>query len=214
MCRPARDAVAVAIFAKAPIPGFAKTRLIPALGPEGAAALQTRLIAHAAATAAAAAIGKITLWGAPDDSHPVFQSAKIRHGTALARQPPGDLGARMFAAFAAAGGPLLAIGTDCPALTPGHLRACAEVLRDGLDAVAIPAQDGGYVLLGLRRPEARLFIDMPWGTPKVMGETRSRFARLALAWREPARLWDLDRPEDLARLAETGLDRGCGEPGK
>lgn len=93
----------------------------------------------------------------------------------------------------------------CPALTPDHLRDCAESLCDGIDAAVIPAEDGGYVLLGTRRPHAHLFADMPWGTALVMGETRSRLARLSLAWREPARLWDLDRPEDLARLAEIDL---------
>ena len=202
MRRIVREPVAIAILAKAPVPGFAKTRLIPALGAEGAAALQSRLIAHTAATAAAARIGDMTLWALPDASHPVFQSAKTRYGIALARQPPGDLGQRIFAALAAAHGPALVIGTDSPALTPEHLRACAEPLREGIDVVAIPAEDGGYVLLGARCPDVRLFLDMPWGTPGVMSETRSRLARLGFSWREPARLWDLDRPNDLARLAE------------
>lgn len=200
-----REPVAIAILARAPVPGFAKTRLIPALGAEGAAALQSRLIAHTVATAAAARIGDTTLWALPDDSHPDFQSAKTRHGIALARQPPGDLGQRMFAALAAAHGPALVIGTDSPALTPEHLRACAEPLREGIDVVSIPAEDGGYVLLGAQCPDMRLFLDMPWGTPGVMSETRSRLARLGLSWREPARLWDLDRPDDLARLAEINL---------
>jgi rSAM/selenodomain-associated transferase 1 len=196
------EPVAIAILAKAPIPGLAKTRLIPALGAEGAAALQARLIARAVDTAIAAGTGPATLWASPDESHPDFQSAKTRYGLALARQPNGDLGHRMFTALAAAHGPALVIGSDCPALTPAHLRACAEALRDGIDAAVIPAEDGGYVLLGTRHPNAHLFVDMPWGTPLVMGETRSRLARLSLAWREPARLWDVDRPEDLARLAE------------
>ncbi|HEX5846338.1 MAG: TIGR04282 family arsenosugar biosynthesis glycosyltransferase [Rhodoplanes sp.] len=199
------EPVAVAILAKAPIAGLAKTRLIPVLGAEGAAALQARLIARAVATAAAADIGPITLWAAPEERHVVFQSAKTRHGVAIARQPEGDLGHRMLTALLAAHGPALVIGSDCPALTPEHLRSCAEALRDGIDAAVIPAEDGGYVLIGTRRPDSHLFADMPWGTPLVMGETRSRLARLSLAWREPARLWDIDRPEDLARLAEIDL---------
>jgi uncharacterized protein len=202
MLRRRPEPVAVAILAKAPIAGRAKTRLIPVLGAEGAAALQARLIARAVATATAAGIGPITLWAAPEEGHVVFQAAKTRHGVALARQPEGDLGHRMYTALAAAHGPALVIGADCPALTPEHLRKCAEALCDGIDAVVIPAEDGGYVLLGTRRPNAFLFAEMPWGTPLVMGETRSRLARLSLAWREPARLWDVDRPEDLARLAD------------
>jgi rSAM/selenodomain-associated transferase 1 len=205
MLRRRPEPVAVAILAKAPIAGLAKTRLIPVLGAEGAAALQARLIARAVATASAAGIGPITLWAAPEEGHVVFLTAKARHGVALARQPEGDLGHRMATALAAAHGPALVIGSDCPALTPDHLRDCAESLCDGIDAAIIPAADGGYVLLGTRRPNAHLFADMPWGTALVMGETRSRLARLSLAWREPARLWDLDRPEDLARLAEIDL---------
>ena len=202
MRRIAREPVAIAILAKAPVAGFAKTRLIPALGAEGAAALQFRLIAHTVEIASAAGTGDTTLWASPDESHPVFQSVKERHGIALARQPSADLGERMFAALAAACGPALVIGADCPALTPDHLRVCAETLREGIDVVAIPAEDGGYVLFGTRRPDPRLFVEMPWGTSSVMSKTRSRLARLGLSWREPARLWDLDRPEDLDRLAE------------
>ena len=170
------EPVAVAILAKAPLPGLAKTRLIPALGVEGAAALQARLIARAVETAIAAGTGPTTLWGAPDESHPEFQSAKTRYGLALARQPNGDLGHRMFTALAAAHGPALVIGSDCPALTPAHLRACAEALRDGIDAAVIPAEDGGYVLLGTRRPNAHLFADMPWAR-RWLWARRARVSR-------------------------------------
>ncbi|HEX2725191.1 MAG TPA: glycosyltransferase, partial [Beijerinckiaceae bacterium] len=89
----------LAILAKAPIPGFAKTRLIPLLGPDGAARLQERLIERTLATALAGAVGPVTLWCAPDDSHPAFQSAARQCGVRLARQPDGDLGVRMLAAF-------------------------------------------------------------------------------------------------------------------
>src|SRR6195256_5821813 len=122
----AREAVAVAVLAQAPIPGVSKTRLIPALGAEGAAALASRLIDHAVATACEADVGPVTLWAAPTETHAAFQAVRARFGIALARQPDGDLGARMLAALAAASGPALIIGTDCPALTVAHLRAAAE----------------------------------------------------------------------------------------
>lgn len=208
MRRPPREPVAIAILAKAPVPGFANTRLIPALGAEGAAALQARLIARTVATATIAATGPVTLWASPDEDQAAFRAARALHGIALARQPEGDLGQRMLAAFAAANGPALVIGTDCPALTPELLHRCGDALADGIDAVVIPAEDGGYVLIGLRRPDARLFADMPWGACEVMAHTRRRLARLALSWREPARLWDVDRPADLARLTEVGLAQG------
>ena len=83
----------------------------------------------------------------------------------------------MLAAIAAANGPALVIGTDCPALTSDHLRTAADILRGGTDAVVIPAEDGGYVLIGMRAPEPALFSDMRWSTPDVMDETRRRLRR-------------------------------------
>ncbi len=199
------EPVAVAILARAPVPGSVKTRLIPALGADGAAALQERLIKRAVATAQAAAVGPVTVWTTPSAAHPYFAVIAARGRVALAPQPDGDLGARMLAACMAAGGPAIVIGTDCPALTPSHLREAARELRDGTDAVVIPAQDGGYVLIGSRRPQPALFDGMAWGTDTVMAETRRRLARLALAWREPALLWDVDRPADIKRLRAAGL---------
>jgi rSAM/selenodomain-associated transferase 1 len=199
------EPVAVAILARAPIPGFAKTRLIPALGAEGAAALQAKLIARAVETACAAAIGPVTLWAAPDETHVIFQDMRARHGVTLARQPDGDLGARMLAAFVAARGPALVIGTDAPALTAEHLRMAADVLRGGRDAVLLPVEDGGYALIETRKPQPSLFSDIPWSTPRVMDETRRRLRERSLVWRELATLWDIDVPADLARLRETGL---------
>jgi uncharacterized protein len=197
------DPVAVAVLAKAPLPGFAKTRLIPALGADGAASLQARLVERAVATACAAVIGPVTLWATPDENHPLFQAIGAHLGVALARQGDGDLGARMLAAIAAANAP--ALGTDCPALTLDHLRAAADVLRGGGDAVVIPTEDGGYALIGMRAPAHALFSDMHWSAPGVMDETRRRLKALGLTWQEPVTLWDVDLPEDLERLREIGL---------
>jgi rSAM/selenodomain-associated transferase 1 len=197
--------VSIAVLAKAPQPGLVKTRLIAALGSERAAELQARLITRTIATARAAATGPVVLWTAPDERHPLFQAVRAEGSMTLARQPEGDLGARMLAGLADAAGPALVIGTDCPALEPAHLRDAADRLRDGLDVVVIPVEDGGYALIGARRPEPVLFGDMPWSTPEVMALTRGRLMRRGLAWREPARLWDVDRPDDLDRLARAGL---------
>jgi rSAM/selenodomain-associated transferase 1 len=197
--------VAIAILAKAPIAGFAKTRLSPVLGDAGAATLQARLTERAVATAIAAAIGPVTLWAAPDAHHPAFLALAERFGISLAPQPDGDLGARMLAALDAAAGPALVIGTDCPALTAEHLRAAADALRTGIDVVAIPVEDGGYALIGARTPVPALFRDMRWSTSDVMAETRRRLATLGLTWHEIATLWDLDVPDDLARLRAAGL---------
>jgi hypothetical protein len=198
------EPVAVAVLARAPVAGQAKTRLIPALGADGAAALQERLIERAIETACAAAVGPVTMWTTPAP-HPCFAALTSRHRVALAVQPEGDLGVRMLAACAAANGPAIVIGTDCPVLTPAHLRQAAGVLREGTDVVVIPAEDGGYVLIGSRIPQPGLFAAMTWSTDTVMAETRRRLAQEGLTWREPAQLWDVDRPEDIARLRAAGL---------
>ena len=200
------EPVAVAVLAKAPIAGFAKTRLIPVLGARGAAVLQGRLIERAVETACAAAVGPVTLWATPDESHPAFQS--IAYAPWHRARAPG--GRRSWRAHA--GGDharqtarVLVIGSDCPALTSDHLRTAADVLRDRAPAVVVPAEDGGYALIGMRAPEPALFSDMPWGTPGVMDETRRRLRTLGLTWHEPVTLWDVDLPQDLERMRGIGL---------
>ena len=197
-------AIEIAVFARAPIPGACKTRLIPALGARGAADLHAAMVRRAVATALAAGIGRVTGWraGAPD--HPFFAACARDFGVALADQPQGDLGARMAAAFAAAPGSLLLVGTDCPMLTPAHFAACATALETA-DAVFLPAEDGGYALVGAPRLIPGIFADMPWGSSSVMAETRARLAARRLTWAEPATVWDVDEPADLARLRASGL---------
>jgi rSAM/selenodomain-associated transferase 1 len=195
------ERTAIAIVAKAPVPGYAKTRLATLLGAAGAAALQEELIERAVKTALAARLGPVSLWCAPDKAHPFFARMASANGLRLLDQQGDDLGARMAAAFDAPGqaGPLILIGTDCPALTPGHLRDCAAALARGADAVFLPAEDGGYVLVGLNEPRPELFAGIAWGTETVMAETRKRLQRAGLRWSEPAVLWDLDEPADYER---------------
>jgi uncharacterized protein len=204
MCRAMAD-MAVAVFAKAPVAGYAKTRLAGLLGADGAADLQRRLIERTLATARAAGLGPVTLWCAPDAAHPLFQRMAAAHPIALRTQTGADLGERMHRAFEAASGPLLLIGTDCPALKPRHLRQCARLLAGGAEAALIPSEDGGYVLIGLRRPEPSLFRAMAWGSDTVMAETRQRLRAAGLSWAEPFTLWDLDEPGDYRRAQALGL---------
>lgn len=200
MARPNAEPVAIAILAKAPVAGLAKTRLIPALGAHGAAVLAERFIERAVATALAADLGPVTLWAAPDPSHRCFRDLAAQHPLTLATQPAGDLGARMLAAMQAGPGPVIVIGTDCPALTVAHLQQAAAALRDRHDVVIAPAEDGGYVLIGVARPLPELMGGMTWSTAQVMSETRSRVARHGLRMHELPMLWDVDEPADLDRL--------------
>jgi rSAM/selenodomain-associated transferase 1 len=193
--------VQVAVLVKAPIPGLAKTRLIPALGSQGAARLQRQLTRSAVQTALDAGLGTVTLWCAPHAQHRFFRALRQTTGVPCLVQASGDLGERMHTAFRlhCEQGPLLLTGTDCPPLTPAHLRQAAQALLDGDEAVFFPAEDGGYVLVGLRRPQAALFRGITWSTDAVMAQTRERAKEAGVRWREFETLWDLDVPADLVR---------------
>jgi hypothetical protein len=193
--------VGVAILARAPVAGQAKTRLIPALGEAGAAHLQDWLIRRTVGVALEAAVGPVTIWCAGEAEHAAFAPWRDHASVVLRRQAEGDLGARMLAAVRAS--PTLAgalvIGTDCPALVADDLRVAAQAL-DRNDAVLFPAEDGGYVLIGLRRAVGAVFAGIDWGTPAVAEQTRARLALAGCTWTEPRMLWDVDRPDDLERL--------------
>ena len=195
-----RPTVAVAVMAKAPQPGLAKTRLIPALGAPGAAALALRLLDHAVAQAHAAAVGPVTLWCTPNTSHASFEALRLRHDIALAPQQGADLGQRMHHIFEQAAGALLLMGTDLPGLSADVIREAALRLADH-DAVFVPALDGGYGLVGLTMPCAALFSDMRWSTPEVMAQTRERLALAGLSYFELPALQDIDEPADLIHLS-------------
>ncbi|TVQ88123.1 MAG: glycosyltransferase [Chromatiaceae bacterium] len=203
MPRTGPDPARILIFAKAPVPGQAKTRLIPALGTAGAAALAERLLRATVARMAAARLAPVDLWCAPDTSHPVFAELAATYDLALHRQQGVDLGERLLNATAVtlnqAAGAVL-IGTDCPQLDAGCLRRALAGLADH-DAVLGPAADGGYVLLALRAAAPALFAEMPWGGARVAALTRARMAQLGWRWQELPVLQDLDRPADLVRLA-------------
>lgn len=200
----------ILVFAKTPVPGRVKSRLWPAFGARGAAGVYRRLLAHTLATAVSADLGPVELWLAPGRGHPGTTALARRHGASVRAQPPGDLGRRMHRALRDAvgrGAPALLIGGDCAALTREDLRAAARALAEGSDVVLVPAEDGGYVLIGARRAPAWLFQGVSWSTPAVMAQTRLRLRRLGLRWRALPRSWDVDRPADLRRLRlRRGID--------
>jgi uncharacterized protein len=196
----------VVVLAKAPVPGFAKTRLVPALGADGAAALAHWLLDRTMAASLAAGLGPVELCGTPDTAHPAFVAWAKRPGVVLAAQGEGDLGERMARAFERwlhDTPRVLLIGTDAPRLDAAVLRAAASAL-DEHDAVVVPAFDGGYALIGLRRPAPRLFTDMPWSTPHVMARTRERLRESAIGHVELAPLHDIDEPGDMVHLHGLG----------
>ena len=192
------------IFAKAPVAGAAKTRLIPALGAAGAAALAERLLEHAVATGVAANLGGVELCVTPADTHPALVRQQARHGLTLTLQGDGDLGARMDRALTRAlrdNGRVLLIGTDAPALDAAMLRRAAGALAEA-DAVFVPALDGGYALVGVCRPAPELFAGVAWSTAQVMQQTRERAAASGLRLAELPAVNEIDEPSDLVHLPE------------
>ncbi|MDQ6684386.1 MAG: TIGR04282 family arsenosugar biosynthesis glycosyltransferase [Pseudomonadota bacterium] len=195
-------ATTVIVMAKAPVPGFAKTRLVSALGADRAAALAERLLHAAVADSVAAALGPVDLCCAPDRTHPAFARYRGSAGIQLSDQGEGDLGARMARAFERRlvdGQRAVMIGSDAPALDAALLSSAASALS-GADAVLVPAFDGGYALIGLRRPAPSLFDAMPWSTPAVMAQTRERLAAAGLTHIELPAVADIDEAADLVHL--------------
>lgn len=193
----------ILVFANAPVPGKAKTRLIPMLGADRAARLQRELLHHALRCCADAAVGRIELWTGSDCGHPEFARCARDYDAVLYRQHGRDLGSRMHRALASAlrrGPTAVLIGVDIPSLGPVDLTDAVAALSAGQDAVLAPALDGGYVLIGVRRTHPLLFDDIAWSTGQVLDQTRSRLASLGWRWCELRAHADLDRPEDWLRL--------------
>lgn len=195
------------VFAKAPLAGHVKTRLIPLLGRDGAAKLHAVLVEHTLAVATESPIGALELHGAPADNE-FLRACAVRHGARLVDQSAGDLGARMHAALERAlaqSSSAILIGTDCPAMTADYLQQAAAALHNGNDVVLGPVEDGGYALIGARRIDDAVFRDISWSTGSVIDETRARLRQLMWRWAELPTLWDVDGPCDYERLRASGL---------
>lgn len=180
--------VRVALFTRWPEAGKAKTRLIPALGAQGAADLHRRLTERTVATVRAAGLElEIRSTGADPALFCDWLGVD-----AVVDQGDGDLGERL--ARTAEHLPVLLLGADIPGLMPQHLADAAAALAHH-PAVIGPALDGGYWLLGLAVPMPAVFRDVAWGTDSVLATT---LARLPAETPRLETLSDLDTPEDLA----------------
>ena len=189
----------IVIFAKAPVPGSAKTRLIPALGEIGAARLAQKMLLATIAEAEAARLAIPELCATPHPYDPEWQPFLPKAEIRYTDQGEGDLGERLARAtkrVTLLGEKILLIGTDCPALDRHRLRAAAEALL-GHDAVIHPALDGGYALLGLRRFDPSLFSGIAWSGPDVAATTIARIEALGWSLHVGETLRDIDEPEDL-----------------
>ena len=190
---------ALIVFTRHPQPGKAKTRLIPALGAEGAAELQRRMTLQTVGRAWAfgAASGKTRLIIAHEGGTPSAMRDWLGP-LDYQKQAPGDLGTRlsqaMLRAHTEGARNIVIIGTDCPDLTEAHLRTAFVMLEDS-DIVLGPAQDGGYYLIGLREPQPLLFEAIPWSTGEVFALREPIALQLILTGHAPGL-----SPHRLARM--------------
>jgi rSAM/selenodomain-associated transferase 1 len=196
-----RAADRLVVFTRLPVPGATKTRMIPALGPEGAAELQHAMTTHTLA------------WSrAPRKSENLELDVRFTGGEeyglraafgdvgSYSPQGGGDLGDRMHRTFvqhfAAGAKRVVIIGTDCPQLNQQHVNKALHALQKH-DVVLGPAADGGYYLIALRRAAPQLFQQMLWGSAEVLQMTLARAREIGLSVKLLDELHDVDRPEDL-----------------
>jgi len=189
------------IFTRYPEPGKSKTRLIPALGPQGAADLHQRMVEYTLFRAkrlitSSGVCLEIRFADCKEDCIRNWLGPDMRCGP----QGSGDIGQRMERAFGEAFQTgmerVMIVGTDIPGMTEDFVRKALAALTDS-DVVLGPARDGGYYLIGLRRPTGQLFEGIPWGTDQVLEKTLNvaRNLQLRVSLLDP--LEDVDRPEDL-----------------
>lgn len=202
----------ILVFTRAPVPGQAKTRLIPSLGETGAAHLHAGLLERTLATASQVS-ADLQLWCSPDTSHPVLGHCSSAFGVSLHEQCAGDLGRRMAVALEQAletYGRAILVGTDCPDLSAAAMTTALYRLQAGDDWVIGPARDGGYYLIGTSMMTRAAFAGVDWGSDRVYRQTRERLEGLGLSWSALATRQDMDTPEDLLSFADhlSVIERG------
>ena len=202
----------ILLFAKEPLAGRVKTRLVPPLTPEEAADLAAAFLRdlHAALKTVPGAEVVVAL---TDDSSAEAVERMLGPGVRLTRQGAGDLGTRLArataAAFAEGGAPVAVVGSDHPDLPPGLVQKCLADAASGRIGW-IPTEDGGYAALALPRSLPSLFENIPWSTGEVAAATRERAAELGIPLMDRGPWYDVDRVEDLARLSGVlGSGSGC-----
>ena len=199
----------IQLFARAPVPGQCKTRLLPVLSPEACASLHETLLRHTVKAALSSRADAVQLWCTPDLEHAVFQDLGSLPGVTVQTQVGRDLGARMLHALSnarVAGQFPLLIGCDCPEQSAERLDEALVCMGRNLETMVFrTACDGGYVAVGTGLSAEALsatgvFDHVPWGSSTVMRTTRFRLQRAGIGWAELAALPDIDDPSDLRRV--------------
>jgi len=203
--RQTSNSTRILVFAREPVLGEVKTRLQVKLGAQRCLELYRQMMGRMIETIKAAGSAELDLWVTSNISHEYFVSLCNKKNIHL--QVGNDLGQKMAHALAQTlampgVGSVLIVGTDCPAMSSSYLHTALSALEQQFDVVIGPAEDGGYVLLGMRTPMPELFTGIDWGTDRVLPQTLARLDGLALRYKLLDVLWDVDRPADLSRLLE------------
>jgi rSAM/selenodomain-associated transferase 1 len=195
----------ILLFAKAPLEGEVNTRLIPDIGVQAATKLQYDLIHRRLKMLDKADLCDVRLMCSPDVNDAFFQECQRQYHVTLHAQSEGDIGDRMLYGIKAASQHYqycIVIGTDAPALAADEIQQAIEKLKQGISVVLVPAEDGGYVLIGMQQVYEALFKDINWGSEQVMAQTRSRLADENIIYSELTTCWDIDRVEDYRRYLQ------------
>lgn len=200
-----RPQPAIVVMAKAPRSGTVKTRLMPYLSADDAAALAARFVADAVSRVSAIACQIIVAY-APADGRKDLADV-LPTGLTWHAQQGRDLGERMAEAIETAaageGSPVAVIGADIPTLPPEHIMEAIRRLQDGSADVALgPTEDGGYYLAAVREPVAGLFDNVGWSTAAAFAHTADNVRRLGLQLHTTPTCYDVDEPADLRRLEQ------------
>lgn len=192
----------IIIFAREPVPGQVKTRLIPALGEKGAAKLYQRLLKYSINNVVDGALSAVNVCVTPESDKNYFFQMTGSVNFKLSVQAGKDLGTRMYNALAQAlnyYSKAILIGTDCPFLSLDDLQQAINAL-DNNDMVFSPANDGGYVLVGAKKTNSAIFEHIDWGTNMVMVQTRTALVQHKISWQELTEQYDIDIEDDLRKL--------------
>lgn len=196
------DDAVILLYAKAPIEEKVNTRLIPDIGVQAATKLQHDLIHQRLSMLTQANLCAVNLMCAPDSQHECFLQCEQQYPITLFEQTGNNLGERMLNGVKAALQHYkycIVIGTDAPALNETKIKQAIEILHTNTKVVFVPAEDGGYVLVGLQKPYDFLFQKISWGSTQVMQQSRDKLKEKNVAYKELATCWDIDRLEDYQR---------------
>lgn len=192
----------IIVFAKEPVMGKVKTRLAGSIGDEAALQFHQQMLRDTLEMACKYRLATVELHVSGNPDHPLIQSLAKQYEIRVCAQQGRDLGEKMFFALEQSlvnSNYCVLIGTDCPAMGVDYLANALTALGRGQDAVLGPAEDGGYVLIGVRKIQQDWFCDIPWGSHHVLQRSRQKMISSGVQIEELQTLWDVDQIEDFQR---------------